>query len=83
VDRLIEAGAVILGTTNCPEFLMAYETENLAVREHAESVESGLLTEGRAEERLPRLRRECRQAAWAATAGDRCASPRISRASAR
>ena len=29
VDRLIHAGAVILGTTNCPEFLMAYETENL------------------------------------------------------
>jgi Asp-tRNA(Asn)/Glu-tRNA(Gln) amidotransferase A subunit family amidase len=29
VDRLIQAGAVILGTTNCPEFLMAYETENL------------------------------------------------------
>jgi Asp-tRNA(Asn)/Glu-tRNA(Gln) amidotransferase A subunit family amidase len=29
VDRLIAAGAVVLGTTNCPEFLMAYETENL------------------------------------------------------
>jgi Asp-tRNA(Asn)/Glu-tRNA(Gln) amidotransferase A subunit family amidase len=29
VDRLLEAGAVIMGTTNCPEFLMAYETENL------------------------------------------------------
>lgn len=29
VDRLLAAGAVILGTTNCPEFLMAYETENL------------------------------------------------------
>lgn len=29
VERLIDAGAVILGTTNCPEFLMAYETENL------------------------------------------------------
>jgi Asp-tRNA(Asn)/Glu-tRNA(Gln) amidotransferase A subunit family amidase len=29
VERLIHAGAVILGTTNCPEFLMAYETENL------------------------------------------------------
>lgn len=29
VQRLIDAGAVILGTTNCPEFLMAYETENL------------------------------------------------------
>jgi len=29
VDRLLGAGAVLLGTTNCPEFLMAYETENL------------------------------------------------------
>lgn len=29
VDRLLDAGAVVLGTTNCPEFLMAYETENL------------------------------------------------------
>jgi Asp-tRNA(Asn)/Glu-tRNA(Gln) amidotransferase A subunit family amidase len=29
VSRLREAGAVILGTTNCPEFLMAYETDNL------------------------------------------------------
>ena len=29
VDRLIQAGAIILGTTNCPEFLMAYESDNL------------------------------------------------------
>lgn len=29
VDRLLAAGAVLLGATNCPEFLMAYETENL------------------------------------------------------
>jgi Asp-tRNA(Asn)/Glu-tRNA(Gln) amidotransferase A subunit family amidase len=28
VKRLRRAGAVILGTTNCPEFLMAYETGN-------------------------------------------------------
>ena len=28
VQRLRAAGAVILGTTNCPEFLMAYETDN-------------------------------------------------------
>jgi Asp-tRNA(Asn)/Glu-tRNA(Gln) amidotransferase A subunit family amidase len=28
VDRTKQAGAVILGTTNCPEFLMAYETDN-------------------------------------------------------
>ena len=29
VRRMREAGAVLLGTTNCPEFLMAYETDNL------------------------------------------------------
>ncbi len=29
VSRLREAGAIILGTTNCPEYLMAYVTENL------------------------------------------------------
>jgi Asp-tRNA(Asn)/Glu-tRNA(Gln) amidotransferase A subunit family amidase len=29
VSRLRQAGALILGTTNCPEFLMAYETDNL------------------------------------------------------
>lgn len=28
VRRLRDAGALILGTTNCPEFLMAYETAN-------------------------------------------------------
>ncbi len=29
VARLRAAGALTLGTTNCPEFLMAYETDNL------------------------------------------------------
>jgi Asp-tRNA(Asn)/Glu-tRNA(Gln) amidotransferase A subunit family amidase len=29
VGRLRNAGALILGTTNCPEYLMAYETANL------------------------------------------------------
>ncbi len=29
VARMHAAGALILGTTNCPEFLMAYETANL------------------------------------------------------
>jgi Asp-tRNA(Asn)/Glu-tRNA(Gln) amidotransferase A subunit family amidase len=28
VKRLCAAGAIILGTTNCPEFLMAYDTDN-------------------------------------------------------
>lgn len=29
VKRLRNAGAIILGTSNCPEYLMAYETDNL------------------------------------------------------
>jgi Asp-tRNA(Asn)/Glu-tRNA(Gln) amidotransferase A subunit family amidase len=29
VRRLRQAGALILGSTNCPEFLMAYESDNL------------------------------------------------------
>jgi amidase len=29
VERLRSSGALVLGTTNCPEFLMAYETANL------------------------------------------------------
>jgi Asp-tRNA(Asn)/Glu-tRNA(Gln) amidotransferase A subunit family amidase len=28
VGRMRQAGAIVLGTTNCPEFLMAYETDN-------------------------------------------------------
>jgi Asp-tRNA(Asn)/Glu-tRNA(Gln) amidotransferase A subunit family amidase len=28
VSRMRQAGAIVLGTTNCPEFLMAYETDN-------------------------------------------------------
>lgn len=28
VQRLVEAGAIILGKTNCPEFLASYETDN-------------------------------------------------------
>ena len=29
VTRLLDEGAIVIGTTNCPEFLMAYETDNL------------------------------------------------------
>jgi Asp-tRNA(Asn)/Glu-tRNA(Gln) amidotransferase A subunit family amidase len=28
VSRMRQAGAIVLGTSNCPEFLMAYETDN-------------------------------------------------------
>ncbi len=41
VARLRAAGALILGTTNCPEFLMAYETDESAARADAESMGPG------------------------------------------
>jgi len=31
VSKLRSAGALVIGTTNCPEFLMAYETDNLLI----------------------------------------------------
>ena len=40
VSRLRNAGATILGTTNTPEFLMAYETDNRPLRPHQQPVES-------------------------------------------
>ena len=40
VARLRAAGALILGTTNCPEFLMAYETDNLLHGATSQSVGS-------------------------------------------
>ena len=50
VARLRAAGALILGTTNCPEFLMAYETANDSAWAHAQSVGPGALA-GRIERR--------------------------------
>lgn len=78
VARLRAAGAIILGTTNCPEFLMAYETANLLHGrtwnpwdlERTPGGSSGGSPQGF----LPR--------GWAATAAAQCACLRISRASA-
>jgi len=63
VARLRAAGALILGTTNCPEFLMAYETANLL---HGARAIPGTLTERRADRvaaSRPPSRRECPQRA--------------------
>ena len=50
VGRLRAAGALILGTTNCPEFLMAYETANLLHGRDAQSMGPGSFA-GRIERR--------------------------------
>jgi amidase len=64
VARLRAAGALILGTTNCPEFLMAYETANLLHGRTRKSrgTWSGRRADRAAASRRP-LRRECRRRA--------------------
>ncbi len=50
VARLRAAGAILLGNTNTPEFLMAYENDNAIVGEDEQSVGAGALV-GRIERR--------------------------------
>ncbi len=84
VARLRAAGALILGTTNCPEFLMAYETANLLHGrtrnpwdlERTPGGSSGGESAAICGGGFP-------HAAWAATAAARCACRRTSPASAR
>ena len=64
VARLRAAGALILGTTNCPEFLMAYETDNLCMaRRGIPGIWSGRPAD-QAEANRRRLRLECRRRGW-------------------
>ena len=53
VAKLRDGGAVILGKTNCPEFTLQGYTDNLGVRRHPQSVESGA-DAGRVERRRGR-----------------------------
>lgn len=78
VERMRAAGAVILGTTNCPEFLMAYESDNLL---YGKTCNPWNLAHsaGRAVANRQRLRRVCRRAASAAIAAGRCACQRTLR----
>jgi Asp-tRNA(Asn)/Glu-tRNA(Gln) amidotransferase A subunit family amidase len=83
VARLRAAGALILGTTNCPEFLMAYETANLL---HGRTRNPWDLDRSPADRAAASLRpslRGCPQRDSAATAEGRCEFPRTSPVSAR
>ena len=81
---LAAAGAVILGTTNCPEYLMAYVTDNLSARPHQQSLEPRLHARRIQRRRVGGHRsRNVRGRTWAATAAARCACRRTSPASAR
>ena len=82
VARLRQAGAIILGVTNAPELLMAWETDNLLYGCTNNPWDLTRTPEDRAAERRRRLRPECLPEEWAATAADRFAYPLTSAESA-
>jgi len=61
VGRLRAAGALILGTTNCPEFLMAYETDNLLHGRTSNPWDLDCTPAGPAEENRRPLQLACRR----------------------
>jgi Asp-tRNA(Asn)/Glu-tRNA(Gln) amidotransferase A subunit family amidase len=74
VSRLRKAGAIVLGVTNTPELLMAWESDNLLY--------GRVLRGGRVLVKRRRSRPVARRPGWVATAEDRSASQHISAASA-
>ena len=75
VERMRAAGAVILGTTNCPEFLMAYETDNLLYGKTAIPGAWRTRPAVRAAEKRRRLRRVCRRAGIGSDSGGSVREP--------
>ena len=82
VARLRAAGAIILGVTNTPELLMAWETDNLLYGRTNNPWDLERTPGGSSGGEAAAIAAECRQAAWAATVEARFACPRTSAASA-
>src|SRR5579863_8404343 len=73
VARLRAAGALILGTTNCPEFLMAYETANLLHGATCNPWDLARSPGGSSGGESAAIAAGLSGAVWAATAAARCA----------
>jgi amidase len=82
VTRLKNAGAIVLGVTNTPEFLMAWEPTTCSMAAPTAHGTWSAHRAVRAEAKRPRLPRACPPVAWAATVEDRFACPLTSAASA-
>src|SRR6266849_6071583 len=82
VARLRAAGAIILGVTNTPELLMAWETDNLLYGRTNNPWDLTRTAGGSSAERLRPSRRDFPLAAWAAMVAVRSACRRTSAASA-
>ena len=72
VDRAIQAGALILGTTNCPEFLMAYESDNRLYGRTANPWDTERTAGGSSGGEAAAVAAGLSAAGWAATAAARC-----------
>ena len=77
VARLRAAGAIILGNTNTPEYLMAYETDNSLSGKTSNPWNLERSAGGSSGERRQRLRRAARWAEWGAMGAGRFVCPRI------
>jgi len=77
VSRLKAAGAILLGNTNTPEFLMAYETDNRLTGKTSNPGTWHTPRAARAEVKRQRLPQDARRAELAATAAARFACPPI------
>ena len=82
VARLRNAGAIVLGVTNTPELLMAWETDNLLYGRTNSPWDLERTPGGSSGGEAAASRRGCRQAGWAATAAVRSECPRTSAESA-
>ena len=82
VARLEAAGAILLGNTNAPEFLMAYETDNLLTGKTSNPGTRNIPRAARAAEKPQPSLRLARWAALEATVAGRFAHPRTFPASA-
>ncbi len=82
VARLRGAGAIVLGVTNTPELLMAWETDNLLYGRTNSPWDLERTPGGSSGGEAAAIASACRPAAWAATAEDRSACRHTSAASA-
>ena len=82
VARLRQAGAIILGVTNAPELLMAWETDNLLYGRTNNPWDLSRTPGGSSGGEAAAIAAGCPPEAWAAMAEDRFACPPTSAESA-
>ena len=81
VKRLREAGAILLGKTNCPELGWAWEADNLIYGRTNNPYDLNLSPGEAAAASPPSSRREARRSAWGVTLAEACVTRPTARGS--